>query len=194
MVTSELPAHSLPDPITEYSRRIAQFDDALAAGARRHHLLANLRLATVGLAILIAWLAFDRNIVSPFLLLVPLFAFVALVVAHARVLEVNERTSRARDMYRRGISRIEGRWAGTGPDGSRFLEGHAYARDLDLFGPGSLYQLLNTARTQAGEGALAAWIAAPAEIGEIAARQQAANSRRRWISGSRSPSSRPRLA
>ena len=40
-----------------------------------------------------------------------------------------ERAVRAR------LDRLDGRWAGTGRDGATFLEGHPYARDLDLFGP-----------------------------------------------------------
>ena len=48
-------------------------------------------------------------------------------------------------------------WAGAGADGARFLDDHPYARDLDLFGRGSLFQLLNTARTEAGEETLADW-------------------------------------
>ena len=160
-------------PRIEYQRRIAAFDNAISAGEHRHQLLANLRLAVVGLAIAVAWLAFDRNLLSPFWLILPLVLFITLIVSHARVLTHIERTTRARDMYRRGISRIEGHWAGSGSDGQRYLEGHPYARDLDLFGSGSLFQLLDTARTQAGEDTLAEWLGAPAEIDEIAARQEA---------------------
>ena len=55
-------------------------------------------------------------------------------------------------------------WAGAGPDGARFLEGHRFARDLDLFGPASLFQLLDTARTEIGEETLAAWLGSGAAI------------------------------
>src|SRR5207249_8670748 len=42
-----------------------------------------------------------------------------------------------------------------------------------LFGPASLFQLLNTARTQAGEDTLASWLSAGADIAEVRARQGA---------------------
>ena len=71
------------------------------------------------------------------------------------------------------MARLDGTWAGTGPDGARFLEGHPYARDLDLFGPGSLFQLLDTARTEIGEETLADWLREGATIEEIRARQAA---------------------
>ena len=54
-----------------------------------------------------------------------------------------------------------------------FLEGHPYARDLDLFGPASLFELLNTTRTEIGELTLADWLRAPAPLPEVRARQAA---------------------
>jgi DNA mismatch repair ATPase MutS len=58
---------------------------------------------------------------------------------------------------------------------------HPYARDLDLFGRASLFELLNTARTEAGEATLAAWITAGAPVGEVLARQQAVDELRRNV-------------
>ena len=65
-------------------------------------------------------------------------------------------------------SRLDDRWAGTGRDGATFLEGHPYARDLDLFGPASLFELLNTTRTEIGELTLADWLRGPAPLGRSA--------------------------
>jgi DNA mismatch repair ATPase MutS len=48
-----------------------------------------------------------------------------------------------------------------------------YAADLDVFGKGSLFELLCTARMRGGEETLATWLAAPASRSEIAARQEA---------------------
>ena len=74
-----------------------------------------------------------------------------------------------------GLARLDGNWAGTGVTGERFLEpSHPCARDLDLFGRGSIFELLCTARTRAGEEALARWLLAAAPPGEIRARQAAA--------------------
>ena len=68
---------------------------------------------------------------------------------------------------------LTGLGAGGDGDGASFLEGHAYARDLDLFGPASLFDLLNTTRTEIGEVTLADWLRAPAPLGEVRARQAA---------------------
>jgi DNA mismatch repair ATPase MutS len=59
-------------------------------------------------------------------------------------------------------------------DGSEFIDAeHLYSSDLDLFGPGSMYQLLCSAQTQIGRETLAHWMKSPARREEIYARQQA---------------------
>ncbi len=56
----------------------------------------------------------------------------------------------------------------------RFLDpAHPYAEDLDLFGKGSLFELLCTARTPVGEELLADWLRAPAPPPVVRARQEA---------------------
>ena len=63
---------------------------------------------------------------------------------------------------------------GTGASGERFRDDeHLYANDLDLFGHGSLFELLSIARTQSGEETIAAWLKAPAPPDIIRARQHA---------------------
>ena len=119
------------------------------------------------------WLVFIRGGAPLLAFVVPVVLFLGLVVAHALLLERNERAARAKRLYVRGLDRMDGRWVGSGPDGARFATEHAYARDLDLFGPGSLFQLLTTARTEAGEETLATWLQSAADADEIRARQQA---------------------
>ena len=76
-------------------------------------------------------------------------------------------------MYRRGIARIEDRWAGTGQTGDRFRDPeHVYADDLDLFGRGCLFELLSTARLPMGETQLASWLKTPSTRAEILERQK----------------------
>jgi hypothetical protein len=100
---------------------------------------------------------------SAYWVIVPVAAFVYFVVAHERVLRQVRRTGRVIAFYERGIARMENRWQGAGQSGERFLDvRHPYARDLDIFGRGSIFELLCTARTKAGEETLAAWLLAPA--------------------------------
>jgi hypothetical protein len=161
-------------PRDEYGRRIARWTDVIRDGERRHLLVSNLRLVVAATAIAAAWLAYARqNGLAVVVAVTAAVAFLVLVVAHARVLLRIERGQRARRIYERGQERIDGTWVGHGPDGSRFIDDPPYARDLDLFGSGSLFQLLDTARTEAGEETLAAWLRTPAAIDEIAARHAA---------------------
>ena len=71
-------------------------------------------------------------------------AFVALAVWHDRVIRAPTAPLGPSTFYEHGIARLEDRWQGIGETGARFLtEDHLYARDLDIFGPGSLFQLLS---------------------------------------------------
>jgi hypothetical protein len=160
-------------PGDEYRRRIEHWSAALSEGERRHLLVSNTRLAVFAGTAVVAWLATVGNRIGVGWLYLPAAAFLALLVAHARILNRNERAERARRLYERGIRRLTGQWTSDGADGGHLLPGHPFARDLDLVGHASLFQFLNTARTEAGEAALAEWLAGPADPGEIRARQQA---------------------
>ncbi len=115
-----------------------------------------------------------EGLISAWLIALPVVAFVILMAMHQRVDRVRDRYERAVGFYESGLARLAGQWAGAGETGERFYDqAHPYAEDLDLFGRGSLFELLCTARTRAGEDKLAAWLVAPAPVDQIRARQQA---------------------
>jgi hypothetical protein len=161
------------DPRREYSRRIERWTGEIARGERTSLRISNSRLIVAAALAIIGWQAFVSHRVSAIWPVVVLVAFGVLVVLHARVLNRIEQATRARQLYERGMARLDFKWAGTGPDGARFLEGHPFARDLDLFGPASLFQLLDTARTEVGEETLASWLASGAACSEVVSRQAA---------------------
>ncbi len=137
-------------------------------------MLGNTRLITLGAGGVVLWLVFRLHVLSSGWLAAPVMVFVALVVWHDRVLRARTRARRAAEFYEQGIARVTDAWAGTGESGERFLVAdHPYAADLDLFGRGSLFELLTTARIRAGEETLARWLLAPADIAEVRARQDA---------------------
>lgn len=112
--------------------------------------------------------------IDPLWLALPAAVFVALLVLHEKVLRRLRRSRRAEKYYEQGIARLEDRWVGAGEPGERFRAGtHPYSEDLDLFGRGSVFELLCGARTRAGEDTLAAWLNGPAPIEEVRARQKA---------------------
>ncbi|MEE8587284.1 MAG: DNA mismatch repair protein MutS, partial [Acidobacteriota bacterium] len=104
----------------------------------------------------------------------PLAVLVALIVIHANVRRNLAQAERAVDYYRTGMARLEGKWQGTGRSDFRWeSESHLYAADLDLFGPGSLFERLSSARTRIGEETLARWLCHPAQPDEVRVRQEA---------------------
>jgi hypothetical protein len=161
-------------PCQEYEQRLAARRAVAAREAHRHDLIGHLRLTVFGVLLLLIVLALWPRWLSLAWAAVPLAGFVLLVAYHARVGRRRARAERAATFYERGIARLDDRWADTGQPGRQFLDpDHLYAADLDLFGTGSLYELLCTARTQVGEEMLASWLLRPAQPAEIRARQEA---------------------
>jgi hypothetical protein len=125
----------------------------------------------------LVWILFRLRHLSKtdLLLLIPIAVFVALAILHGRLIREVASCSRAIRFYEQGLARLDGSWAGKGAPGEHFLEpAHPYARDLDLFGRASLFELLCTARTRAGEETLAQWLLVPATPGTVRERQAAA--------------------
>ena len=170
----ETPEPNSRAPEAEYHRRLERLRSELAVLDKRGRLLGYLKLSMLIAGIgAVIWIAISGHI-SLYWIFLPTAAFLVLVVLHDRVVRAIERNARATLYYKRGLSRIHNEWAGAGEAGERFaLEAHPYARDLDLFGNGGMYQLLCDARTVAGEETLAKWLLAPASLEEVPARQAA---------------------
>jgi len=112
--------------------------------------------------------------VTGYLLLVPVVVFAVLIVYHDRIFRARASANRAIAFYERGLARLADSWIGKGEPGDRFRDDeHLYANDLDLFGRGSLFELLSVARTRPGEEMLAQWLKKPAPAPEILVRQSA---------------------
>jgi len=130
------------------------------------------RLLLVAIVLVLAWSSWREHWLSALWLLAPVAVFICAVTYHAVLRRRHSRASRAAEFYRRGLARLEDRWAGMGNRGERFGDvHHVYSADLDLFGEGSLFELLCVARTRMGEATLARWLLAPAAIAEIRQRQ-----------------------
>ena len=163
----------MDNPQEIYSRLLQQRRAEIGAREQRHRRLGYYRLAAFAAAGAVVWLALAGTL-SILWVLVPAAAFAALVVIHERLLAALERRRRAARYFEKGLSRLEGSWAGTGETGDRYSDpAHPYAQDLDLFGKGSVFELISTARTHIGEDTLARWLLAPADPATVRARQLA---------------------
>ena len=162
------------DPQQEYTARREHWLNDRQSLDRLYIRIGNYRLVIVLAAALLAWLGLWRGMFSGWWLLAPLALFVGLVVWHARIARRQTFAQRGLAYYDRGLARLDDRWAGAGNTGEAFRNPeHVYADDLDVFGRGSLFELIDTARTAAGEKTLANWFLAPAPREIVLARQEA---------------------
>jgi len=162
-------------PQQEYARRQETYRQIAERQARLYRILANLRVVLVLLAGFLIWAASGGDRIAAYLALVPIVFFVLVVLwQNERVSRLRRQAERAAEFYGQGRGRLSDQWIGRGQPGTRYLdETHPNALDLDLFGKGSLFELLCTARMRGGEDALAAWLRTPA-AGEIISARQAA--------------------
>lgn len=131
-----------------------------------------LAAAIVGAAIL--FLTVGRQLLTAWWLAPALAVFAVLIIWHKFVAAERARAERAARFYDRGIERLEDRWIGKGNAGERFRNPeHVYTEDLDVFGKGSLFELIAITRTAGGERTLADWLRSPAPLEEAVSRQQA---------------------
>jgi len=161
-------------PSEEYGQRRNARESRVAQYEKIHIRLGNFRLLLFAVAVFLAWASLREHYLSPWWLAAPVAAFVGIAAYHSRILRARELAERAVAFYERGLARVEDRWAGNGETGDRFDDPHhVYAADLDLFGEGSLFQLLSTARTRMGEDTLAQWLLSPSTVEHIRERHAA---------------------
>jgi hypothetical protein len=161
-------------PFEEYVQRRNLRQSRVARYERIHIRVGNVRLLLAGLAVIVFWASLRGHYLSFWWITAPVAAFVGVAAYHSRILRARELAERAAAFYERGLTRVEDRWAGLGETGERFDDPHqVYAADLDLFGQGSLFQLLSTARTRMGEDTLAQWLLSPATVENIRERHAA---------------------
>jgi hypothetical protein len=163
-----------PDPRTLYTQHLAERRAEIAHQEQRHRMLGHGKLAMAACGVALVWLALAQGAFSILWVLIPVAGFVLLVVIHEKLLQELERRRRSARFFEKALARLDGTWAGTGETGDRYSEAsHPYALDLDLFGKGSVFELLCTARTRIGEDRLAQWLKSPATPEVVRARHAA---------------------
>jgi hypothetical protein len=157
-----------------YERRLEERNRALEKWTRRDRRVADARLAVFVILVVLGFAYLRGAAFSIWWLAIPGLAFAALVLGHEPIRRRADRSRRSVQFYSNGLARLDGRWSGTGSSGLSYLDvEHPYAADLDIFGTGSLFERLCTARTRSGEDTLAAWLLAPASPEAIAERHEA---------------------
>jgi hypothetical protein len=163
----------LDRPPAFYARRtnelVSDIDDKVGSLSRY-----NVYLAALGVIAILALYCSFISKVLPLLTIFPIaiLAVFALRQRHACQRRLMQFWSLA-EYYEKGTARLVRNWESL-DTGQAFADpNHFYSKDLDLFGQGSLFQLLCAARTQMGRETVANWMRCPASIEEIRDRQAA---------------------
>ena len=160
-------------PLEVYQRRAEELRRAAEETGERH------RSASRGLVLLVvvatvvlyqAWSTKSLPSWAPLLVVLPAgYLFRRMAGSQRQAQE----TRCLEAYYRCGIARLTLDWEAL-DEGQDFRDAeHFYSNDLDLFGRGSLFQLVCSARTHAGRETLAAWMKTPASREEVLARRAA---------------------
>ena len=162
------------DPRATYEQRLEQRRATLKEEERRDSAVSNWRLAVFLSAVVLGVFIFALDWLHPAWLGLPLAAFAVLVVVHDRVVRRRDLARDAVAYHEHALGRLDHTWIGKGNQASDFVaDDHPFAADLDLFGEGSLFELLCTARPRAAEQTLARWLCEPAPFEQVRRRQEA---------------------
>src|ERR1700735_3708335 len=162
------------DPESEYRGRLKILRETETRYKQTAGKLGPATLFFLAVSIVSAGWILTTRISAIYWVLLPVALLIFFAINHERVIHAIRASSRRIVFYERCLARIGDKWMGTGETGDRFSDpSHSYARDLDIFGVGSLFELLCTARTRAGEEILARWLLAPAPPDEVRLRNAA---------------------
>ena len=159
-----------------YAARISERQIERQRREGKASLVSYARLLAFFSGVVMAWFVWETDSVSWPWLFVPVVVFATLLTWHGRLYEGVRRAERSIRFYSRGLARLNDEWAGTGNQGAAYAESalhHPYAGDLDIFGSGSLFELLATTESPWGAKMLAEWLLSPASLHVIRERQQA---------------------
>ncbi len=170
---ANLREEELQHPSDFYARRSGELRVSVKDSAARYSRYSQILmlLGFLGCMLLYESMIAKQLPLWPAILVIPVAAWVVQRrhQCHLKSIELDNLL----EYYEKGSARLARKWDSL-EGGDRFREpDHFYAEDLNLFGEGSLYQLLCSARTHIAQQTLASWMKSPAERDEIRGRQEA---------------------
>jgi hypothetical protein len=159
--------------LIEYEGRLQELQQALTQVRMQHLAAGAVLLGAVALFLTLGVYALKGR-VPLWLPSLPIPIATASALHYRRLGFAGSRMRRLQRFYRRAGRRVEGLWAGEGFTGDEFVDAdHVYAKDLGIFGHGSLFELLCIARTAIGRRGLANYLLEAPALDETLARQEA---------------------
>lgn len=157
-----------------YEARLSRRTETREKLKRKTTWVSMARVLVFALGVWCAWLVWDADRLAWPWFLVPVTVFIVLMAWHADLRARVAKGDRAIAFFVRGLERLRGEWAGRGNQGEAFADPkHPYALDLDIFGRGSLFELLATTVSPWGTATLAQWLMGAGPIDIVRARQRA---------------------
>ncbi|GAB6152069.1 MutS family DNA mismatch repair protein [Desulfosporosinus burensis] len=165
------------EPKEQYEKRKMYYARRLENLTHKINRLSNIRLLTFlagsGLAVFFYWKRSASLGVG--MVAFTVLSFAALVIWHHTLRKRQSYIRLLYENYEQALKRLAGEWKSFLDAGDDFKDpAHPYSDDLDLFGFGSLFQWINTAKTFRGRETLKEWLSKPpVEIDSILEKQKA---------------------
>ena len=164
-------------PKEQYEKRMTYYLQKLEKLTVEINRLSNVRLISfiAGCGLAIVLYVNQRSTLGLGMAIFTVVSFAALVLWHQNL---RTRQNYIRALYEghdKALKRLAGEWKSFSDNGEDFKDSaHPYSEDLDLFGTGSLFQWVNTAKTFCGREKLKeALIGPPVEVETIRKKQEA---------------------
>jgi DNA mismatch repair ATPase MutS len=148
-------------PNQTYSKRVQHYRQLIVkqTGFSNRIVTFKILLLLAGI-IATAYLIFLKNFpLGGGVLFLFIFGFIVLDIRHKRIIRHKNYTAILQKLNENSIKRFNNEWTGFPDMGEEFMdESHPYVSDLDIFGKGSLYQLINCTTTWLGRRKLAGFL------------------------------------
>lgn len=141
----------------EYSNKLRNYGKLIEEQNKSVKTLQYLRLLifVVGFSVTVYTFIIKNYIISGGVCIVSLIAFIYLVNEYNKETMKRKHSIALKEVNEKSIKRLSSEWREFQDDGSEFKDDkHNYSGDLDIFGNGSLFQYINTAKTFMGRKAL----------------------------------------
>lgn len=165
------------DRYPEFENRFEKYSAMEADMRKRANRLSNLRLLVFAAGTALSVFTFVKIGVGAGLLavIISVCAFAYLIVLHSRLSRQQRELGCKAGINRMYMERLHSGWTSFDDCGAEFTDsGHPYTGDLDIFGPGSLFQWINISNTHYGRIVLKKLLSSPDKnAASIRARQEA---------------------
>lgn len=165
--------HAVSEPEAAYQSRLQEVAASIEVLEGRDRKFLRVRsilgVVSIGLGVLCIG---RSDVVAWYWMLLPLAVFLIVLPFDRSCLTRLSHLRQVRGFHESRLRRLKRDFSGESVVGGEYDdESHPWIRDLDVFGRGSLFQLLNECRTKPGQKVLAGWMTTVPEASEIRVRQ-----------------------